>query len=763
MARQKTYQEMNDLEKANVTEQRNAFVRDHDALQTGGRGGIMRWRDSMNTTREPLLHQVVAVNKLLNQDTTYARTVTANNEVKHESGSEKPFHKRKASQLAVHAVGTGKTIVGVLALAGVNRLARLAGKEPNAPRPDQRPYKTMIIVPKSVLKFWEKTVLAWTSLTDEHVLTIDDQQWFYEPASVNRNFKRFEDALVVITTPDVIKAALMTCYEQTSPTANDGDPLMPHLELKGRNGGKIYLHPLLCLLERDADEKYDLGVEQSPWALTIVDEAHLYANPCTWLACGISLFTGQSVFKLGLTGTPIKKGAEDISHLAMLLDVRMHEQAKDRMMEMQQPGYFAEKGVKNTLNVEHLNQFRERFMDRVGTEHLPEPLPAKKEVLFYYDPFIGLNDETGEIDAGAISEHNGVINESTRSQRLQRSQRSQRSSTPLLAEEPEEATGEDGGENFPEAPEGSKWKKGQRGSFRAISMLGNFEFSVELGRRGAAAFNRDPALYSKACKNPSQAVLLIERVIRDRQKNGHARIAVFAESVVQLKILQLHLEDKGVGELFLFDGILNQMKRGEQTITDFLKCDQGVILLSKAGGIGINLQDGCEVMLSVGSLPWNHVDIDQAFGRIYRYRQKKRVEFVQFIARRSVTAAKYKLHRDKRDRLERAAVDDDYTSFSSEKAAWRWSSSALRSVAPLDPHTGNYTVLPEHMKDVHEYQTVHLPAYTNAKQAYEAAVNAGSPSTVRPHEPKEPLDVSIIGTPVLPSVVALPAAWPASS
>ena len=754
MARQKTYQEMNDVEKANVTEQRNAFVRDHDALQTGGSGGIMRWLDSMNTTREPLLHQVVAVNKLLNQDTTYARTVTINGDVKHESGSEKPFHRRKASQLAVHAVGTGKTIVGVLALAGVNRLALLANKDPNAPRPDERPYKTMIIVPKSVLKFWEKTVLAWTSLTYEQVLTIDDQQWFYQPANTNRNFKRFEDALVVITTPDVIRAALSTCYEQKSPTANDGDPLMPHLELKVGNG-KIYLHPLLRLLEMTG-ENHALGVEHSPWALTIVDEAHLYAKPCTWLACGISLFTGQSVFKLGLTGTPIKKSAEDISYLAMLLDVRVHEQPKSLRMEMQQPGYFAEKGAKNTLNVEHLNQFRERFMDRVGTEHLPEPLPAKKEVLFYYDPFIGLNDETGEIDAVAISEHNGVINESTRSQR------SQRSSTPLLAEEPEEATGEDGGENFPEAPEGSEWRKSQRGSFRAISMLGNFEFSVELGRRGASAFNRDPTLYSEACKNPSQAVLLIERVIRDRQKNGHARIAVFAESVVQLKILQLHLEDKGVGELFLFDGTLNETVR-EQTITDFLKCDQGVILLSKAGGIGINLQDGCEVMLSVGSLPWNHVDIDQAFGRIYRYRQKKRVELVQFIARRSVTAAKYKLHRDKRDRLERAAVDDDYTSFASEKAAWRWSSSALHSVAPLDPHTGNYTVLPEHMKDVHEYQTVHLPAYTKAEQEYEAAVNAGSPSTVRPHEPKEPLDVSIIGTPVLPSVVALPAAWPASS
>lgn len=437
----------------------------------------------------------------------------------------------------------------------------------------------------------------------------------------------------------------------------------------------------------------------------------------------------------------------------MLLDVRVHDNTKSRRAEMQEPDYFKGEGGKGTLNAQHLNKFRARFMDRVGTEHLPEPLPPKKEVLFYYDPFIGLNDETGLIDARAIREHNGVISESARPTR---------SPTPFLAEDPEEATGEGEDEDFPEAPEGAEWRNATRGSFRAISMLGNFEFSVELGRRGASAFNDNPKLYSEACKVPSQAVLLIERVIRDRQKNGHARIAVFAESVVQLKILQLHLEDKGLGELFLFEGTLSETLR-EQTITDFLKCDQGVILLSKAGGIGINLQDGCEVMLSVGSLPWNHVDIDQAFGRIYRYKQKKCVELVQLIARRSVTAAKYKLHRDKRDRLERAAVDDDYTSFASDGAAWRWSSSVLDSVAPLDSDTGNYGVLRQHIKDVHEHQTVYLPAYTRARKEYEAAVKAGSPSAVRPHEPNEPLDVSIIGTPVLPSVVALPAAWPADS
>jgi len=121
-------------------------------------------------------------------------------------------------------------------------------------------------------------------------------------------------------------------------------------------------------------------------------------------------------------------------------------------------------------------------------------------------------------------------------------------------------------------------------------------------------------------------MLLIERVIRDRQANGHERIAVFAESATQLELLRRHLEAKPeFGELFLFQSRLDEKRRAEM-VNDFLRCPKGVILLTKAGGIGINLQRGCEVLLSVGSLPWNATDIQQAVGRVHRINQVRTVD-----------------------------------------------------------------------------------------------------------------------------------------
>lgn len=329
-------------------------------------------------------------------------------------------------------------------------------------------------------------------------------------------------------------------------------------------------------------------------------------------------------------------------------------------------------------------------------------------------------------------------------------------------------------EDFPDTPDDTKWNPDQKNAFSAIVALGNYEFSSVLGTRGATAFKDTPALYDEAERLPSQAMLLIERVVKDRQANGHVRIAIFAESVTQLKILRRHLEAKGVGELFLFDGALNETKRGEM-VKDFLNCKKGIILLSKAGGIGITLCPGCEVMLSVGSLPWNAVDVDQAFGRVHRIGQTKSVELIQFIARRSVTAAKYKLHEDKRNRLEAAVANEDYTYFNDVNSAWRWTKDTLSDVAPLDTMTGNYTVTPGYVADVdkymtemeryptemEEYTTTLLPKYNDDKALYLAKGKVNIPgwfAAKEPKEPKEPTYVPLIATPVLPSRLALPPA-----
>jgi len=233
--------------------------------------------------------------------------------------------------------------------------------------------------------------------------------------------------------------------------------------------------------------------------------------------------------------------------------------------------------------------------------------------------------------------------------------------------------------------------------------MGHYEFHSLLGDKGAQAFEQDDALYQQATARPSQAMLLIERVIKDRQANGHVRIAVFAELSTQLELLRRHFEAKpGFGELFMFTGQLNEKQRAVM-VKDFLSCAKGVIFLTKAGGIGINLQHGCEVLLSVGSLPWNATDIKQAVGRVYRINQQRPVQFIQLVARRSITAAKLRLHEDKDLRLARVAEDLNYENFADNSTAWKWTTTMLDYVTDLDV-AGNYKVTTEYVAKLQEYK-----------------------------------------------------------
>ena len=95
-------------------------------------------------------------------------------------------------------------------------------------------------------------------------------------------------------------------------------------------------------------------------------------------------------------------------------------------------------------------------------------------------------------------------------------------------------------------------------------------------------------------------------------------------------------------------------------------------------------------MFVVGDIPWNNSDLAQAHGRIHRITQDKPVEIVQFEPRRSVTTAKLDAHIDKRDRLEPAMRDEDFSKFSVDSdEQWRLRAEVTLSLTTLDKN-GNY-------------------------------------------------------------------------
>lgn len=666
MVKQKRFSDLSPEAQEKAREAVRKFSRRVCSVSSQSGGGILKLRSSDGRRRTLYTHQVVAAQRLLHKQPSVT------------------WSERKASMLAIHEVGSGKTIMAILALAAVRVV-----------NPYRKETKTLIICPLSVLVMWYDTVQEWTTLGDR-VLMAAKQAELTEYA--------IQQAEVIITTPDVLMQAFKTFAYMSEEPEDAGKPKMQRFKhgvapsnykrLAELNGELPPVHPIFRLLAH----------EPSHLALVEVDECQNVCNPNTIKGHIIGMFAKKATYKLGLTGTPVTSKPSQLADLARTLDVEEKHMHKKTF-------FVAEKGSgERSLRKESVKEFHKCVVDRVGIEFLD--LPPKVVHLVKYDPFVGLRPD-GTTDEEAIRHHNDVL---TVAQRF----------AGMI-----EASG-----RTLEASE-DKWGEEQRRAFAALITMGHMEFSSELGLRGAKAFEADETLYEKAAAAPSQAMRLILRLVASRQALGHARIVVFCESTTQLRILRLFLLDKGVGRLYLFDGTLKKAKDRAAMIAEFLRTERAVMLLSGAGSMGITLCPGCEVLISAGSLPWNATTIDQAFGRIYRIGQDKPVEIIQLAAERSATLTKLGLHNDKRDRLAKAAADEDFSNFVEGDNKWRQTMDILRACVPLDAR-GNYQISTE---DAYK-----LRAY---KRAIEQCDANGLPRPPRPPDLPRP--------PVLADRVELPA------
>jgi len=631
---------------------------------------------------------------------------------------------RRASVLLMHEVGTGKTITAILAMAAVNSKQE---RDPMA--------KVLIVVPKSVLEIWYETIRMWTN-KGELVLKAAKQEEI--------GHGNLRAAFAVLTTPDVLVEAFKTfCYMDRSPEAAH-KPKMKRWKLgidpkpttaKGKKrledfgaGYQPPIHPLFDQLRRQGNTP--------PFLLTIIDEIHDGYRPTTEKGFVLNQFTKLSTYKLGLTGTPVSAKPDEFQYIAFALDAHPKE-LQERQF------YFVGKqqaGKQQPLNVESINRFHKLLVDRVDATFLD--LPERTILHWIYDPFVGANPANGIADPSVIARHNALV---------EAAQKSAKQLSSDLRQTKEH--------------DWQKWGETQQAAFKAITAMGQFEFCPLLGMMSAKKFEeseaeqQNPNLYQQAAAAPSEVMRLIARLIESRQATCHPRIAVFCESETELKILELYLISlravgTDVGRLFFFRSALSAKAR-EKMRNDFLanhetSTERRVILLTKAGSVGITLCPGCEVMLSVGSLPWNATTIDQAFGRIYRRGQTKKVEIIQLVARYSVTAVKLLLHEDKRERLARALADRDWSKFSEGDTKWRKTERIIGQCRLLNDQ-GNY---------VDPDATAKLAAYVAEQRHHRALKEQADANGVAPPPPPAPpadLDVEYLRKGAqLPSVMPLP-------
>ena len=645
---------------------------------TNGKGILRRRSPRTNKLHKLFHHQPIAARRLITKNVN------------------EPWATRNASMLAIHEVGTGKTITAILAAAAT--LAMPPDRE-HKPLPTQ---KILIVCPKSTLMVWYDTLLEWTELGSDKILCVPEQ------AKVGN--MQVRDAMIILTTPDVLTTAWKTFMYQEAGEAVRGqrkesrwvhgiDPKNAK-RIADLGGMAPPVHPLFMPV-MEAKE----GVP--PFLLTVVDEVHMIGDRTKQKGYVIRRFTTKSVYKLGLTGTPVQAKPDDLASLAQVLDAQPKQ--------LQEKHFYTLRGDEDrSLNKPNIKQFHNLLVDRVDVSFLN--LPKREVVTLFYDPWVGQTRRSDGLhrDPTAIENHNALLEEA---QRVYASVSGTKEAT-------EDATG-------------NQLFAAQNKVFTATIRLGQYEFSPLLGMHGASGsggFDVNPHLFDEAAEAPSQVMILIERVILNRQKECHPRIAVFCEHVTELKIMKRYLEMQAsaVGDLFFFDSSLNANAR-KTMIDRFLKCNKGVFFFSGAGSVGITLCPGCEVLLSIGPLPWNPTTIDQAFGRVYRIGQKRPVEIIQFVARRSVTSVKLRLHEDKRNRLGRAAADEDYSYFDeADESRWRYTQRIMTECVPLNVN-GNYDMSPDRVLELKQLQA----AIVRWEAAKEQADANGLPPPPRPNFSKE--------------------------
>jgi hypothetical protein len=422
------------------------------------------------------------------------------------------------------------------------------------------------------------------------------------------------------------------------------------------------------------------------------------------------------LYVVGLTATPVGSSPRQAAFLCRVMDVKpefLHTTSSWMS------------GGSSKLSKHTVMQFHNAVVDRVTQSCIK--LPSKKETTFFFSPEIQIENNTR-----IVNRHNALIEELQLSAEIVREQKIQE----------ECAVAED-----TRAFDGAFW--------RASTMSIQLGFHARLASCGADGMEESDVKY--CVYHPSKTMTLAHAFVRSRQKAGKCKVIVYSTSVAMLKILKAYFKKKkDCGKLLMYTGSQDLEERRLTTSTFLNKTiPRGVLFLSSAGAIGLNLCDGCSTMLIFGEIPWNSSDLEQAKGRVHRIGQTEEVEiallvprgarfslhitrfvvahspskscdrFLLLLCTGSVLEKKIELHQDKKNRLEAAIKDRDFSQFTLSDN-WRLKTSLALSMAKVNA-LGNFS--PEVADDATEDDIVSsVSEKTFREQVYETDSDMTEPS-----------------------------------
>lgn len=154
-----------------------------------------------------------------------------------------------------------------------------------------------------------------------------------------------------------------------------------------------------------------------------------------------------------------------------------------------------------------------------------------------------------------------------------------------------------------------------------------------------------PALIFAETDLPSAKLNALDELLTELQQNKHKAL-IFSQFVGHLKLIQKHLEYKGIQYQYL-DGSTPQKER-QKRVNAFQLGEGEVFLISlKAGGFGLNLT-AADYVIHMDPW-WNPAVEEQASDRVHRMGQDKPVTIYRLIAKNTIEEKIVDLHKHKRD------------------------------------------------------------------------------------------------------------------
>lgn len=618
------------------------------------------------------------------------------------------FEERAVHKILVWDMGCGKTMAAIAIMSAVHALIPNASIE----------YKALIVVPKAMLLVWQDAVLQWTTFSGSDILCTNAQE--------DVTHSRLQAASVVIITPGLITTAFKTYYWKNP----------HHYQFPTGSGGVRYLAgyerisaPTAKQLKKGIREPPPVHplFELSPTVM-IMDECQLWTNASSWLCYCTRIITMKTKYVIAMSGTPFQNKPEEAAGLFKTMAVKhSYLWLSSSWMKAQS---------KNALRSDTVFFAHKVYVSRVTSEILN--LPEKRSIRIDFDPQVG-NDADAVITPLAAP---AAAPTPVRTLAVKAFNKAAQEARSVCFHQ---RTG----------------VNRQRLMGRLIRAVGTMEqgyMDATLCIRGAKQYGGtnphneiDDEAYSMMY--PSKQVQLLYRLIRDRQRHGRRKIVCFSTSVQMVEIAANYMRNTGgCGFVATYTGSAS-VKLRKQMINTFLSEDvpKGVMLLTKAGGVGVTLCPGCETFIIFGSFPWSNEEVRQAAARVHRIGQTQPVEEIMLVPHGSTTKAKVdQIYRDKDERLVALLRDADNSGFDPQhEGAWRLYAGVGRSITALDTDGNHQQVDPHPDEDEHrELRRQYKAAVRAAERRNEAIPACPAELLPRPTEDAATMELPPVSFPV---------------